>query len=149
MTPTTCPHLRSGTWPLRWTLVLDDQLGPADGLASCRECGAAYLLEMLDWRGSERLLRLAVLRADVADRLLHDLERGSCDAGRAAAELSHVRSLARTVPWLLLVDTSGPRIVALVPAPADRTVPTAGWRELPCDGAWIDYARSYVEMVNE
>lgn len=147
MTSTSCAHLRPGTWPLHWDLVLDDQLGPTDGLASCRSCGTVYLLEMLDWRGAERLMRMAVLERALATRLLRDLDRGSCDAGRAAAELAHVRSLAVAVPQLLLVDTAIPAIVAAVPTPADRPLPTESWRDLDCDGGWIDYARSYAEMT--
>ena len=149
MTTNACSHLRPGTWPLHWDLVLDDQLGPTDGLASCRACGTVYLLEMLDWRGSERLMRMAILERRLATGLLRDLDRGSCDAGRATAELDHVRSLARAVPGLLLIDTRTPEVVALVPLPADRPVPTGSWRDLPCDGSWIDYARSKVEMVKE
>jgi hypothetical protein len=141
-----CTHLRSGTWPLTIRLVLDDHLGPTDYVASCTICGRTYLLEMLDWRDPARLLRLAVLPADHAARLIRDLERGSCDAGRAGAEIEHARSTATVLPWLLLVDIRGPRIEALVPTPHGRRVPGAPWRELACDGAWMDYARSYVDM---
>jgi len=141
-----CEHLRPGAWPLTIRLVLDDHLGPTDYLASCTECGRTYLLEMLDWRDPLRLLRLAVLDAEHAARLIHDLERGSCDAGRAGAEIEHARSTAAVLPWLLLVDIRGPGIEAVVPAPADRSVSGAGWRELACDGSWVDYAGSYVEM---
>lgn len=143
-----CAHLHAGTWPLTIRLVLDDHLGPTDYVASCTSCGRTYLLEMLDWRDPLRLLRLAVLAADHAARLIRDLERGSCDSGRAAAEIEHTRSSAAVLPWLLLVDIRGPRIDALVPAPNDRRVPNASWRELTCDGSWVDYARSYVEMEN-
>lgn len=149
MTSTPCAHLRPGTWPLHWDLVLDDQLGPTDGLASCQACGTVYLLEMLDWRGPERLMRMAVLERRLATGLLRDLDRGSCDAGRATAELNHVRGLALSVPELLLIDASAPGIVARVPVPADRPVPTGSWRDLACDGCWIDYARSYVEITKE
>lgn len=147
MTSTPCTHLRPGTWPLHWDLVLDDQLGPTDGLASCRNCGTVYLLEMLDWRGTERLMRMAVLERALATRLLRDLDRGSCDAGRASAELQHVRSLAVALPQLLLIDTATPAIIAAVPA--DRPLPTESWRDLACDGGWIDYARSNVAMLKE
>jgi len=143
-----CAHLRAGAWPLAIRLVLDDHLGPTDYLASCTGCGRTYLLEMLDWRDPLRLLRLAVLPADHAAGLIRDLERGSCDLGRAGAEIEHARSIAAVLPWLLLVDVRGPQIEAVVPAPPDRRVPGAGWRELPCDGSWVDYARSYVEMEN-
>lgn len=149
MTSTPCTHLRPGTWPLHWDLVLDDQLGPTDGLASCRACGTVYLLEMLDWRGAERIMRMAILERALATRLLRDLDRGSCDAGRASAELQHVRSLAAAVPQLLLVDTATPAIIAAVPVPSDRPLATESWRDLPCDGGWIDYARSNVAMLKE
>lgn len=143
-----CAHLRPGTWPFQVCLVLDEQLGFTDAVVSCGECGRAYLLEMLDWRGNHRLMRLAVPGEDQAAGVIRDLERGSCDENRAQAELHHLRNLAPFARTLLLMDASGPAIEALVPLDDDVRLPGGSWRELPCDGSWVDYARSKTRMVN-
>lgn len=147
--PTLCAHLQPGTWPLRVELVLDDHLGPTDALLACRHCERVYLLEMLDWRDRQRVMRVAVMDGAEAARLIRDLTRGSCDVSRAGAELQHAVSRTRFAPWLLLIDPSGPRIDGLAPVPAGTRLPGASWRDLPCDGSWVDYARSNTEMVNE
>ncbi|MEQ8858356.1 MAG: hypothetical protein RIC56_06895 [Pseudomonadales bacterium] len=143
-----CEHVRPGDWPLRADLVLDDHLGPTDALMSCRLCGRVYLLEMLDWRGRERVMRMSLLAPEHAAGLIHDLGRGSCDAARAAAEIDHARSRARPLPWLLRLDAGGPTILGLAPLPPDTRLPSVSWRELPCDGRWVDYARSNTAIVN-
>lgn len=142
-----CEHLRPGSWPLHTELVLDDHLGFTDALLSCRHCGRVYLLEMLDWRHRQRVMRVSVIDPDQAAQLIRDLTRGSCDVARAGAELHHARNRAAFLPWLLLVDTRGPRLAGLAQLPPDTRLPGASWRELPCDGHWVDYARSNTEMV--
>lgn len=146
--PAPCKHVKAGTWPFRTELVLDDHLGPTDSVVACRECGRHYLLEMLDWRESLRVMRLAVLDSQEAAGLVHDLTRGSCDLNRATAQVAHLQSRAPHSPWLLLIDTREPHIDAVAPHPADRPVPSAGWRSLPCDGTWVDYARSNSQISN-
>lgn len=142
-----CGHVRPGQWPFRVELVLDDQLGFTEALVRCRHCGATYLLNMMDWRGPVRVMRMAPLARVHADALIRDLTRGSCDVHRAGAEVQHVRRLAPFSRTLLLMDTGGPLIEALVEVPADVRVPAASWRELPCDGEWVDYVRSNTETV--
>jgi hypothetical protein len=66
--PALCDHIRTGAWPLRPELVLDDHLGATDAVVSCRECGRPYLMEMLDWRGHLRVMRMSVLDATQAAR---------------------------------------------------------------------------------
>lgn len=141
--PGLCEHLQPGTWPLRTDLVLDEHLGITDALVSCHRCATAYLLEMLDWQGSERVMRLALLEPEHAARLIRDLTRGSCDPGRAAAEVEHARSRATFLPWLLRVDSKGPGILGFAPVPRDTRLPAAPWRERLCDGAWVEYARQH------
>ncbi|MEZ5560075.1 MAG: hypothetical protein R3E86_16205 [Pseudomonadales bacterium] len=150
---TICEHLTPGGWPFSTELVIDEQLGMTDGIVRCLRCGTHYLLEMLDWHGNERLFRVSVVAADDAVRLLHDLTRGSCDLTRAGAEVRSLQTQTSFSPWLLRVDTRGPRIGALLPAPADRRMPGASWRDLPCDGSWLGYAdaagsRSSTEIRN-
>ena len=144
-----CEHVRPGQWPFQVELVLDEHLGPTDALMHCRHCGRAYLLEMLDWRASWRVMRIAAVDAAQAGRLVRDLTRGSCDIHRAGAEVQHLRTLAPFSRRLLLLDTGGPVIEALATLPADVRIPGASWRELPCDGRWVDYVRSNTETVNE
>lgn len=138
-----CEHLRPGTWPLSADLVLDDHLGITDAVTTCRRCGRVYLLEMLDWHAGERVMRVARLDPEHAARLIHDLTRGSCDIGRAAAEVEHARSRAVPLPLLMRVDATGPSILGFAPAPADARLPSASWRELPCNGSWVSYARAH------
>lgn len=137
-----CEHVRTGSWPFQTELVLDEHLGVTDALMLCRDCGRAYLLEMLDWRGSERVMRLAPQDAERARRLVRDLTRGSCDVNRAGAQVQHMRTATPFSRRLLLVDTKGPVIDAIATVPPDLKIPGASWRELPCDGSWVDYARN-------
>jgi hypothetical protein len=147
-----CQHVCRGQWPFQVDLVIDEHLGPTDALMTCRHCGRAYLLEMLDWRGPLRVLRVALLDPSDAARLIRDLTRGSCDIARAGAQVHHLRSLAPFSRWLLLIDSRGPAVEDVAAVPADTRLPGASWRELPCDGSWVDYvrsARSNREIVNE
>lgn len=143
-----CEHVRPREWPFLAELVLDEHLGPTDALMRCRHCGRSYLLELLDWRGNLRAMRVAVLESLHADRLVRDLTRGSCDVNRAGAEVQHMRQLAPLSRVLLLVDTGGPVIDAVAEVPAGVTIPGASWRALPMNGHWIDYARSNTVTVN-
>jgi len=135
--PPLCDHVQPGGWPFEVELVIDDQLGFTDALVACRTCGEPYLLEMLDWRGRQRLLRVSTVDSKRVAGLLRNLGRGSCDLKRAGAEVQHLQAGATFSPWLLLIDATAMRIEALVPVPEDEKLPTASWRALPCDGAWI------------
>ncbi|MEQ8484557.1 MAG: hypothetical protein RIB46_09355 [Pseudomonadales bacterium] len=141
-----CPHVETGTWPWRVELVLDEHLGITDALVRCRTCQRTYLLEMLDWQGGTRVMRVAGVDPGMADRTVHDLGRGSCDVGRAGAQVHQLRSASVFSRWLLWVDLRQPAILAVVPVPQDPPLPSASWRSLPCDGRWVDYARSYTSI---
>jgi len=133
----TCPHLIPGPYPFESALVLDDHLGPTDWLVSCRGCDAAYLLEMLDWAGSRRLYRLRVPEPRAVNRLLQDLDRGSCDLDRASAQAHHFSLTSAQLDVLALLDLGTAELIALLNVPEGVKIPGAGWRELPCDGSWI------------
>ena len=137
--PPLCDHVLPGSWPFEILLVIDESMGFTDALAACRTCGSHVLLEMLDWRGHQRVMRLSPVNRDHARGLLHNLDRGSCDVRRATAELEQLRTGTRFSPWLLLLDTRTMRITAIAPVPATPRLPTAGWRALACDGSWVDY----------
>ena len=133
----TCPHLIPGPYPFETALVLDDHLGPTDWLVRCASCDAAYLLEMLDWEGSRRLYRLRIPAQAAVAGLLRDLERGSCDINRARSQAHHFSLSSTRLDLLVLLDLRTGELIALLDAPADLEIPGAGWRELPCDGSWI------------
>ena len=137
-----CEHVHPGEWPFQVELVLDEHLGPADALMRCRACGRFYLLEMLDLRGSARVMRVAPLQTAEAERLIRDLTRGSCDINRAGAEVQYMRMRAPLLPRLILMDTRGPALTAIADVPADVRVPGRSWRDLPCDGSWVDWIES-------
>jgi hypothetical protein len=138
--PPLCDHLQPNGWPFEVELIIDEQMGFTDALVTCRTCGAPYLLEMLDWRGRQRLMRVSTVESGRVTGLLHNLGRGSCDLRRAAAEVQQLQAGAEFSPWLLLLDATAMRIEAIVPVPKSARLPTAGWRALPCDGWWIDAA---------
>jgi len=146
--PDLCSHVRPGDWPFEVALTLDEQLGITDALVACRMCGRPYLIEMLDWQGDHRVMRVSVLEPSRAAGVLRDLTRGSCDVSRAGAEVHHLQTQSAFSPWLLLIRASRMTIEAVVPTPVDRPLPGASWRKLPCDGSWVGYARSYTSMAN-
>jgi hypothetical protein len=143
-----CEHVQPGTWPFLVRLALDEHLGFTDALVACRHCGATYLLEMLDWLDQDRVMRVSLPPADRTDSVIHDIERGSCDLTRAGREIHHLRTSTPLCRLLLLVDWRGPTITAIVDAPSQERLPGVSWRELPCDGSWVRYARSNTEIVN-
>jgi hypothetical protein len=136
--PPLCGHVHPGSWPFEIELVIDEQVGFTDALVSCRTCGSAYLLEMLDWRGHQRLMRVSTVDSGRVQRLLHDIGRGSCDPKRAGAEVQHLQGSAAFVPWLLVIDARAVKVDAIAPLPEGKALPTAHWRKLNCDGAWLD-----------
>lgn len=140
--PPLCDHVQPGRWPFEVDLVIDEQMGFTDALVACRTCGAPYLLEMLDWRGSLRLMRVSTVDSRRVAGLLHNLGRGSCDLKRAGAEVQQLQAGATFTPWLLLLDATAMRIEALVPVPAGRKLPIDSWRALPCDGSWLAWIDS-------
>ncbi len=119
-------------------MVLDDHLGPTESLIRCRQCNAPYLLEMLDWQGGRRLYRVRAPEREAADALEHNLARGSCDLNRAAAELFQFSLAATPQPVLVLLNLEAGSLERLIDVDAASSIPSAPWRELPCDGSWID-----------
>ncbi len=68
---------------------------------------------------------------------MRDLDRGSCDLNRATAQAQHFSLSSAALPLVALLDTKASVLVAIADLPEDRPVPSASWRELPCDGSWI------------
>jgi len=132
-----CNHFKAGSWPFRIELVLDDHLGPTEALICCSVCERAYLLELLDWADNLRLFRVAEPGADATRLLLKDLERGSCDLGRAGEEVRQFALVSERLPELLLLDMNDRQIVRRVVVTDPDSIPRGNWRDLPCDGARI------------
>lgn len=133
-----CAHIVPGAAPFAIELVLDEAGGPTDAVVRCRFCDQHWLMEMLDWRGRERLMRVSPLNTARVTTLLANLERGSCDSSRAAAEVASATAGVMALSCLLGLDARDLSITRLVAIPAGRAVPRAGWRLLPCDGRWFD-----------
>ena len=133
-----CEHLTPGPYPFDITLVLDDHLGPTEALIRCRSCQRHYLLEMLDWRGDQRLFRLSQPFAAATEILLKDLARGSCDLNRATEEVRQFSLASTRLPVLLLVDARAQTVLSLSEVAPGTHIPGTGWRDLPCDGSWIE-----------
>jgi hypothetical protein len=143
-----CDHIEPGGWPFQVALTFDEHLGLTDALVTCRHCDRPYLIEMLDWEANRRVMRISMLDPVQAATVVRDLTRGSCDIRRAGAEVHHLRTQSAFSPWLLLIDMQGPIIEAVVPMPHGIRLPGGGWRDLPCDGRWVAYARSKTSITN-
>lgn len=86
-----CSHLDRGR--LEVVLPLDDYLGITEAVVRCSTCNQTYLIELLDISGIKRAFRLTAIEQAIADQLIRDLTRGSCDAQRAATEVQAVKTL--------------------------------------------------------
>jgi hypothetical protein len=117
--------------------VLDDHLGPTDWLVRCRNCKATYLLEMLDFAKALRLYRVRLVDPDAGRGLMRDLDRGSCDLSRAGEQARHLSLSSTRLPGLVLLDLHGNVLLRIVETDVDVAVPGDSWRELACDGRWI------------
>ena len=71
--------------------------------------------------------------------LIRDLERGSCDLNRATAQAQHFTLTSQALPMVVLLDLRAGTLCSVVKLAEDvrADVPVASWRELPCDGSWI------------
>jgi hypothetical protein len=96
------------------------QDGPVDAIARCRACGAHALLRLLDWAPptfSLRVYALAALREEDGALLLRNLARGSCQVGRASAELDALVAAAGANERLVALDLARERVAAGAPLP--------------------------------
>jgi len=119
-----CPHLAApllGRAP--FTLAPDEivewQDGPVEAVVRCRSCGACGWLRLVerDPQQELRIFALAALRSDDVALYFRNRARGSCDVGRARAELEALAASAG--PFELLValnpDTTELGAVAAYP----------------------------------
>lgn len=141
-----CPHLASSG--LRSLAIEPDDVlawfdGPVDGVVRCGACGGAALVLLLDWNHSttERVFALAPLDPAAFDLFRRNRDRGSCDAGRLAAEVQALWSSAGPAERLIALDVGAGAVLANVPNPAPSGLPTEAWTErLPPehDAHWFE-----------
>jgi hypothetical protein len=96
------------------------QDGAIDAIWRCRECGEPALARLLDWappRFTLRVYSLAALAARDVTLYLRNVERGSCDASRARAELDALCAAAGRSERLVALDAALDRVVAAGPMP--------------------------------
>ncbi len=139
-TAKTCPHLPLHP-DLEVLLVTDATVTLADAFVQCHTCGQHYLIELIDIKGPANAYRIFALPEDAVAPTLRSLNRGSCDINRANAELAHISQVAEVLPGVLIRDESDSAqgLWRYVADTKNVHVPTAHWRNLPCDGQIITH----------
>jgi hypothetical protein len=108
----------------------DDMLewydGPVDAVVRCEACGSAAIVAMLDWSPScdVRVYGLAALDPAAIALFMRDRARGSCDVARLGNELHALVSAAGRAERVIAVDVRIDRVLANVPCPGERGIPT-------------------------
>ena len=134
-----CNHLTKDLQlDILWTL--DAYLHTTDAYAKCALCDAHYLVEMIDLKGIDAVFRIARLPADYVAKTVHSLHRGSCDINRARSETFALRKSAETLPLLLTMHHG--EFISTIPVAECTEIPQASWRDLPCDGSWLEYVNA-------
>lgn len=131
--PTPCEHLAAGQ--LTTELPLEDWFGTAEAITSCPICPAHYLIELLDIDGPRRAFRLTMLDKAAAALLIRDFTRGSCDPGRAAAEVNALKAQYPRTNFVIVSHDGSLRDLQLIHA--SQPLPSTHWRELPMRGEWL------------
>ena len=129
-----CAHLAAlEPGPAPFTLapeeILDWRDGPVEAVVRCRTCGSCAWLELLD-RDPRRPLgvfALAALRAADVELYLRDRARGSCDVGRARAELEALAASAGPFERVLALEAAELRVVAAAALAPGVAVPAGAW----------------------
>jgi len=134
-----CPHIRIGVAPFKTLYVLEEHLGLARGLVQCHACAATYLLELIDLVGNTRAYRVAEVDSAHAQATVRTLSRGSCDINRAEGEVQHLESRSSLLP--VVVAMEGGLVTGLRQLNDLGELPLSQWRDLPCDGQWLAFAR--------
>jgi hypothetical protein len=144
-----CPHLvAAAPGPLPWQEIV--ALGSSclphettDGIVRCTTCERPALVEMVDWGGharSVRIYRVAGLPAREVEAYRTKGGRGSCDPDRALRELESLVACAGPFTHLVACDLARRRLLACVGLAAGDPVLSGGWRErLPAanDETWF------------
>lgn len=142
-----CPHLAAAVpGPAPFTLAPDEIVewwdGPVEAVVRCRSCGACGWLRLVD-RDPQRELRifaLAALRIDDVALYFHNRARGSCDVGRARAELEALAASAGPFERLVALNPETSELVAVAAHPPGLSVAGGPWTERipqPGDSRWF------------
>ncbi len=115
--------------------MLDSHVHMTEGFVRCTDCGANYLLELVDLQADLALYRFSAMDPDAVARTVASLRKGSCDVNRGRNEVLHLASRALELPDLLLMENG--TFTKLLPRPTAVSLPRRSWRELPCDGSII------------
>ena len=119
-----CPHFAAALpgrapFALAPGEIVEWQDGPVEAVVRCRACGACGWMQLVgrDSQQELRIFALAALRIDDVALYFRNHARGSCDVGRARAELEALAASAG--PFELLValnpDTTELGAVAAYP----------------------------------
>jgi hypothetical protein len=115
-----CAHLAAavpGAAP--FTLAPDEIVawwdGPVEAVVRCRSCGACGWLQLVDRDPQQelRMFALAALRTDDVALYFRDRARGSCDVGRARAELEALAASAGPFERLVTLNEEASELVAV------------------------------------
>jgi len=119
-----CTHLAAAVpGPAPFTLAPDEivewQDGPVEAVVRCRACGACGWLRLVDREPQQELrtFALAALRSDDAALYFHNRARGSCDVGRAGAELEALAASAGPFELLVALNLETNELVAVTAYP--------------------------------
>jgi len=130
-----CTHVANavpGSTPLTIVRVLDEVGGVTDAIVRCKDCAAAYLIELLDWSGPAKLTRtyrVSLVDEALLARFLKNLDRGSCDIRRAPAEKQSFESQTRLAPLTLTLRATDLSIISTERLSGEADMPMGGWRE--------------------
>lgn len=104
MTAKACTHINTeaGVRQLRIDRVLQMQVQIALALASCQQCGAGYLLKLLDMTAAYAAYQVSSVDSSVYTGTLRSLDKGSCDVSRAQQEVFNLANGAHLLPRILL-----------------------------------------------
>jgi hypothetical protein len=123
--------------PLASADVLEWSDGPVTAIARCRRCDGLGLVELLDWDGDHRV-RIFGLAAFAPGPLAvyeRNVQRGSCDPGRAAREAEALLASAGPVERLVALDVATGLVLATAERSRDVVLPRGAWQErLPASG---------------
>src|SRR5262245_25678251 len=120
-----CSHLAGATpGPAPFTLapgeILEWRDAPARAVVRCAVCGACGWLELVERnaRGLD-VFALAGLRAEDVALYLRNLARGSCDVGRARAELEALEASRGPFERRLVLNPDATELIAVEVQPAE------------------------------
>ena len=115
--------------------MLDAQVHFTEAFARCRDCDTHFLLEAVDLKGAQTLLRVSTVDATALAKTLRALDQGSCDIHRARAEVASTAHRSQVLAQWLLMQSG--EVLRWVAAPTGVSA-SATWREVPRPGELLE-----------